>query len=378
MTFRSEWLIANKNSRHLEKLLGKHGTINYHIKGSPFNGILETEYGNTFTYKIRGSKQSNTTRGWIKTIINHLDPIINVDFRDVSNINKAHLIFLSVKQVSKPWSKHTTGESIWNPKGGPGQKGAAYVLTKSSQKISDQLATITHELGHALGLKHPKEKPESPEFSTAITAMSYNEPTDSTFKYKDFTVNDLRALTKIWGKQSPAGEKIKTRIPFPARQDCNVKRAAWKDFPADISQFKPETKKDDYLTPGGTKKGQNLYGGEGNDIIIGSSGHDTLGGGNGNDLLDGSQGFDELWGHEGEDRFQIKVGEGWDRIHFFEQGKDIIQVIHNNGSKLTLTNDKSHTTVLFGNSPIATLENVIETTGECHRSLRVIDNNLIF
>jgi len=104
MTFRSKWLIANKNSRHLEKLLGNHGTINYHIKGSPFNGILETEYGNTFTYKIRGSKQSNTTRGWIKTIINHLDPIINIDFRPVRNINKAHLIFLAVKQVSKPWS----------------------------------------------------------------------------------------------------------------------------------------------------------------------------------------------------------------------------------------------------------------------------------
>ena len=131
------------------------------------------------------------------------------------------------------------------------------------------------------------------------------------------------------------------------------------------------------MTSEGTKKGQNLYGGEGNDIIIGSSGHDTLGGGNGNDLLDGSQGFDELWGHEGEDRFQIKVGEGRDRIHFFEQGKDIIQVIHNNDSKLTLTNNKKRTTVLFGNSPIATLENVIETTGECHRNLQVIENSLI-
>tara|TARA_B100001063_G_scaffold37533_1_gene31123 strand:- start:2723 stop:3859 length:1137 start_codon:yes stop_codon:yes gene_type:complete len=377
MKFRSKWIIANKRSRHLEKLLGKNSTINYYIKGSPFNGILETEYGNTFTYKIKGAKQSKTTKEWIEKIINHLDPIINVDFQPVRNINKAHLIFLSVKKVSKPWSKHTIGESIWNPRGGPNQKGAAYVLAKSSQKISDQLATITHELGHALGLKHPKQKPLSPKFSTAITSMSYNKPTHSTFEYKDFTINDLRALTKIWGRQRPAAEEIKTRITFPATQDCKSNRAAWEAFPKNISQFEPDTTKDDYLTSEDTIKGQNLYGGEGNDIIIGSSGDDTLGGGNGNDLLDGGQGFDELWGHDGEDRFQIKAGEGSDRIHFFEQGQDIIQVMHNNDSELTLSSNKGNTTILLGSSPIATLENVIRATGECHQSLQIIDNSLI-
>ena len=377
MNFRSKWIIANKKSRHLEKLLGKNGTINYFIKRSPFNGILETEYGNTFTYKIKGAKQSEATKGWIEKIINHLDPIINVDFQPVRNIKKAHLIFLSVEEVSKPWSKYTTGESIWNPTGGPDQKGAAYVLAKNSQKISDQLATITHELGHALGLKHPKQKPRSLEFSTATTAMSYNKPTYSTFEYKDFTINDLRALTKIWGRQSPVEEKIRTRITFPATQDCNNNRAAWKDFPKNISQFNPRTKKDDYLTSEATNQGQNLYGDKGNDIIIGSSGDDTLGGGDGNDLLDGGHGFDELWGHDGEDRFQIKAGEGRDRIHFFEQGQDIVQVMHNNDSELTLSINKESTTVLLGSIPIATLENVIRASGECHQNLQVIDNNLI-
>ena len=141
--------------------------------------------------------------------------------------------------------------------------------------------------------------------------------------------------------------------------------------------IKPDTKKDDYLTSEDTNKGQNLYGGEGNDIIIGSSGNDTIGGGKGNDLLDGSQGFDELWGHDGEDRFQIKAGEGRDRIHSFEQGQDIIQVMHNNDSELTLSSNKENTTILLGSSPIATLENVIRATGECHQSLQIIDNKLI-
>ena len=90
MKFRSKWIIANKRSRHLEKLLGKNSTINYYIKGSPFNGILETEYGNTFTYKIKGAKQSKTTKEWIEKSSITLTPSSMSTF-NLSGISIRHI-----------------------------------------------------------------------------------------------------------------------------------------------------------------------------------------------------------------------------------------------------------------------------------------------
>ena len=152
MSFETKWLKSPKKERNLEQLIGRNGTIRYHIEQTPFRGILETEYGNTFTYKVKGTRHRPGIKKWIRTLIQHLDPIINVDFAQVKSPEKAHLIFFSVKHVSAPWDKATTGENIWNPQAGPGNNGVAYILSKNSRSASDQMATITHELGHALGL----------------------------------------------------------------------------------------------------------------------------------------------------------------------------------------------------------------------------------
>ena len=88
MTFQLKWLIDNTNSRDLENLAGKSSTINYHIQWKPFNGILDSEYS-FYTYRIKGAKHKQSTRRWIHTIINHLDPIINVDFQHVKNAKKS-------------------------------------------------------------------------------------------------------------------------------------------------------------------------------------------------------------------------------------------------------------------------------------------------
>ena len=50
MSFRTKWLVAPKNQRHLDELVVGSGEIPYFIRRKAFNGILETEYGNTFTY----------------------------------------------------------------------------------------------------------------------------------------------------------------------------------------------------------------------------------------------------------------------------------------------------------------------------------------
>ena len=374
MIFRDQWLVAPKQQRHLEKLVARSGVIHYYIQRRPFHGILETEYGSTFTYKVKGASQNNKIRNWIKTLIHHLDASLDVDFKEVRNSSDAQLRFLAAKHVSKPWSRDTTGESIWNPSAGIASTGLATVLVKKQKQTSDQMATITHELGHALGLKHPKQKPYSPEFSTANTIMSYNEAQHPDFIYKEFTINDLNALASIWGAESDQSLPLATRVPFPSDEDCDSL-----DFKNDLSittQLPVEfsTKGDDYLIA--NELNANLYGAGGDDTIIGSEGRDTLGGGPGDDLLDGGAGRDLLYGHDGKDRFVISEGEGKDKIHFFEQGIDIIHIKHA-GGKLALAEAKGGLSVLLDGRPLATMKDIEFDFGPCSGKLAVIDNQFI-
>ena len=374
MSFRIQWIVGPRRQNQLGKLVENSGVIQYCIPRKPFNGILDTEYGNVFTYKVKGATQNQFIRDWIKTLIRHLDSLLDVEFKEVKKISDAHLQFLSAKRVSKPWSRDTVGESIWNPKGGLDSKGLATVLVKKQRKITDQMAAITHELGHSLGLKHPKQKPYSPEFNTASTIMSYNDAVHDDFVYKDFTINDLRALVRLWGEEKTNSLPLATRLPFPEQKSCEPAR-----FEPDLSlttmvPVETPTEPDEVLLA--PAPNANLYGGVGDDTIIGSEGRDTLGGGNGNDVLDGGPGGDVLYGHGGKDRFVVREGEGKDVIHSFEQGLDVLHVEHA-GGKLDLKEIKNGLSVSLDGRQIAIMKDIEFDIGLCSAEIAVIDNQFI-
>ena len=373
MAFNSKWLKSPKRERNLERLIGKGGTIRYHIKQSPFQGILDSEYGDTFTYRVKSTRHSPAIKKWINTVIRHVDPIINVDFKKVGNPDNAELIFMSVKHVSDPWSKSTTGENLWNPDGGPGQKGVAYVLSKNSKSARDQKETISHELGHALGLKHPQDKPNSPDFSTATTIMSYNTAKHENFPYIDFTINDLNALVDLWGKEPKGQAEVKTRIPFPAETQCKIETPTLLNPSLNRQPTDFFTEGNDLLVANNAR-GANEYGDSGDDTVLGSTGNDTLGGGDGNDYLDGGPGRDQLYGHDGKDRFHINQGEGVDIIHDFEMGKDVVQISHQ-AATLGLKKNGRDVTIMADNQPIGIVKDM--PTAGCFRPLEVIDNQFI-
>ncbi len=112
--------------------------------------------------------------------------------------------------------------------------------------------TLLHEMGHALGLKHPFEgdtRLQSGSDNTDNTLMSY---TDSGGPYATFSPYDLAALNWLYGGDGLAGN-----IGLNSANDGR------------------------YLT--GSNSAETLTTGSGNDILIGLGGNDVINGGAGFD-----------------------------------------------------------------------------------------------
>jgi Ca2+-binding RTX toxin-like protein len=165
---------------------------------------------------------------------------------------------------------------------------------------------ITHELGHAMGLKHPLRLDFTPASSGAhaqaelvtsnTTVMGYYEKHDG-----QLGEWDLQSMNQLYGPE--------------------------RDKPiADVLH--------------GTASANQLLGGPGNDVLYGRLGDDRLFGGRdndiiyggrGNDLISGDLGDDELYGDLGDDlmiggpgRDTFHVGFGHDIIADFEMKVDRI------------------------------------------------------
>jgi Ca2+-binding RTX toxin-like protein len=83
---------------------------------------------------------------------------------------------------------------------------------------------------------------------------------------------------------------------------------------------------------GGSGNGM-LFGGAGNDILMGMGGNDMLFGGDGNDTLIGGPGDDQVFGQGGNDRIIWNPGDGSDLI----EGGDGIDTVEVNGSNAAET-----------------------------------------
>ena len=152
------------------------------------------------TSLVTTNSHSDTEEEFINSTVDEVDEIIGLDFEYSNNIQNSEIVFVSVDRY-RPW--------------GPGDGVAGqvvqtnnrwFVLWRDYTPNSDELIdydknTITHELGHALGLSHPGERPSNPRYNTIEdTVMSYNDLNGQWGT--EFTENDYDALQMIWGAES--------------------------------------------------------------------------------------------------------------------------------------------------------------------------------
>ncbi|WP_027134941.1 M10 family metallopeptidase C-terminal domain-containing protein [Geminicoccus roseus] len=227
---------------------------------------------------------------------------------------------------------------------------------------------FVHEIGHALGLKHPHEPPRVLPFDEdwlGASLMSYRtfpgQPTDDLLTAETFPdgpmAMDIEAIRFLYGKRAVAigndvylfepGERIFTTLVDEGGNDLldwsnqtvaatiDLRMGAWSllgepfswqaGFFSDAGSFPGSLR----LAPGTVIEA--AFGGQGDDRIIGNAaanvlagraGDDVIVGGDGNDRLDGGSGDDLLLGQNGDDRIlglggsdHLQGGNGADQIN---------------------------------------------------------------
>jgi Ca2+-binding RTX toxin-like protein len=179
--------------------------------------------------------------------------------------------------------------------------GDVFVNTSSANdpgQASFMLHLMLHEIGHALGLKHPHDGATtlSPGIDTGtLSVMSYNAP------YADVLGSfDIQAIQYLYGTNAADGSHASS---WSFDQTTQV-----------LTQIGFATA--DQLF--GSYGKDSLSGGDGADVLAGFQGNDILVDGNGNDIVFGGEGNDTLIGGAGDDDFYGSDGYGEAANLFFD------------------------------------------------------------
>ena len=277
-------------------------------------------------------------------VVSTLENVIDIDF--VSTDNPLQLNTITLSTNTQSYSSGYAFSPDW-------MKDSDYYLSSdifidsahSQPSLTDpnfDLEVIVHELGHALGLKHPFSETdvfgqigEGPyldvesEENTYWTVMSYTEATDSYSEY--FSPFDIAALHYIYGVSSEANAGDTTHLFDGTEgvfvydgQGVDVIDASTADSPTTISLSEGDwsyigDKSDlistaNQLTINFSTQIENAIGGNFDDTIVGNSLGNVLTGGKGDDSLIGGKGDDNINGEQGNDN--VVGGEGEDTAIF--------------------------------------------------------------
>ena len=360
----------------------------------PLNTSSDSRY--TITYQYAGTSApddlpSDTVfSGWteftaaektaFEAALTHIESFLNVDFIEVSGSSDPDL---NVGQVTLPGTTTGTGGPSISYSGTTISRFDAFVVYDNTLDLSTgtQMSLMLHELGHALGLKHPFNTPTLPvsEENHKYTLMSYTDNPDNGQRSDAMMLYDVYALQDFWGSAayntgdtSYTGARTDTvdTVWDSAGTDHFDASALSTGVELDLRQgaFSSFGSYPDVVIAYGTKI-ENATGGAGADILTGNTlanvltgkggndtitagyGADTLKGGNGKDVLKGQKGKDILVGDKGADELYgqnqndiLKGGGGNDEL-FGGNGKDTLKGQSGNDK---LTGDGGSDRFVFG------------------------------
>ncbi|MGZ5050970.1 MAG: M12 family metallo-peptidase [Methylobacter sp.] len=265
--------VLTSGLNHIDALLDNGPNWNYLTPAS--NSI-------SYTFSIASGNESGVTgqqafnnaqKSATLTALNYISGLTGITFNETSNASAAniHFCFINISGAS------TSGLCSWSTSYSyngsntiTSYSATAYVYldnvewrTQNSDLTSGGYGyeTLLHELGHALGLKHPFEGSTvlpTAQDTTANTLMSY---TSKGGPYSTFNAYDIAALNWLYGGDGLAG-------------NLGIGSSGGGRY---------------WM---GSSSGESISGGSGNDVIKGEAGNDTLSGGAGNDTIDGGSGLD--------------------------------------------------------------------------------------
>jgi Ca2+-binding RTX toxin-like protein len=210
----------------------------------------------------------------------------------------------------------TTGSGYQTAVGGDVFMDADFVNTASEVNL---IGVLLHEIGHAIGLKHPFEG--SPTLISSLdnksqTVMSY------TGNYPNFALGplDVQAGSYLYGTAAADGTHLASWSWNAATDTLTQTGLAGADSMRGVGGFNVMNGGDggDFLL--GNEWSDTLNGGNGADRLLGAGGADRLTGGSGADTMDGGAGDDvfivsgddgvgdRIWGGDGADTLELPTG----------------------------------------------------------------------
>ncbi|OOG15425.1 serralysin family metalloprotease [Pseudomonas sp. C9] len=276
--------------------------------------------------------------------------VANVTFTEKSTGGDGHMTFGNYSG-----GQDGAAAFAYLPGTGAGYDGTSWYLTNSSytpNKTPDLnnygRQTLTHEIGHTLGLAHPGDYNAgegAPTYNDATygqdtrgySVMSYwsESNTDQNFSKGGVEayasgplMDDIAAIQKLYGANTSTrtgdttyGFNSNTGRDFLSASSSSDKVvfSVWDaggkdtlDFSGFTQNQKINLNEASFSDVGGLvgnvsiAKGaviENAIGGSGSDLLIGNGAANELKGGAGNDILFGAGGADKLWGGTGSDTF---------------------------------------------------------------------------
>ena len=302
-------LISNAAARFSQQLVAPDGVMDLYLHSS--GGAVQVSGGGFGSQTIQSVPITGQDQDYIRSIVNRLDSIIDLDFSFVGEASQADTAFYYDQDidVGGSGSGQTLGLAV---NGSVGWELFVNYPEVANNWDYRQYVNV-HEWGHSLGLEHPFEAGDGDTYDSNTDPWSSAYPEQTVMAYRSpqsgdwpdfFTTSDLNALIEIWGAEAQFlsmetdefwGQGYRESI-YSARGDDLINAAAGND-----------------LVRAG-KGNDFVNGNQGNDEIWGDLGDDRLRGGKDNDWLFGGIGNDALWGDRGADRFRISEGDDtiWD------------------------------------------------------------------